>query len=1140
MKSKYRLRAVIIFMLILVMTGNMLVYAAGPSWTSLSEGLSQDPITGDFIFVTVDKAKTSDIYYRTVGFNISDPDTGDMITIALRACRYDEVQEGKLTTSTWIIPQSDVMAKIANQSTAWYNKIMYPTQDVYLRFDAILKVHDSSKYSADDNGWSGELLSDCTRYGELWDRYNYTELKTLYNWDPSYFDGHFNKLLLIAVKIKEDDPPDPSPDEIIDLLNPDDIIGKDKPDYWTYNYSTTGQFEIGDGIPTSEDITNGYHADEWYGEAGVKARRDAWHSWTFGGWISWKETIVLEDETEYDENGVPYHPSVEVTVNKMRRYEVKRNAGYWYLTGTYFYDLHDVLTESEVFPDGEHKYTSRITTNIQCLVNGEDMTQVADYHFIPNDNFHIDWPKLSAADLDLGVVSGDSESAAAAAFDRLAESKVTASGDIWVKNDTLVINGNTYMSGEPYQYKYFETAPGNIRSYFYIGDDDYGLEIDEENGKIPSVTANGEYFTTITAKYTRICLATFLLRTWKKTPENSAIGDRILTGYTQNEPVRVHTPTISPAIITNPDETQLYPGMENPNADYQLLLDGTYTIEFTPEEHFEHIGYPEMAPDLYNKYCAFKQVAFPFSVQLDGDEYEPDDSDTDVQGNKKLPGYTQWIYVPDFTINDFYIPPWAAEGNNYVIQFRVAPENIIDQYGVNHIDDTEWLLNQTLNGNPLYNYVSIYSITVQVSGRIYGFEATGINDKDTFYNDNNGNGWGFGLGQYFPFCPSKQEKRSGTLNRIGGSSVRYTVDGTLTNSWNPLDTLPFSIGRSKFRSGEGFLRRGNTFTFSLKTIANLWDEEDDYIVIEPSFRYISTSGQVKEDIDLYYNILGEKETTYLVPFGSETDRKSLQEHSIKDVRNDGAYYSEDLSINRVLRQDDGDYSRDKYNAYLHEKNPTWPTDTYQTTNNYLNKKEPCYTLGGIVINNRLRLLTGNLEELEMNLERSGDGLRYIADKNPDGSTYQIREETNPELWDRFRMSMQTWYGAYFIPNQLFVTDATFRADADGDGIKETYDNVHDYAEAKGYIDGTEDFWIKDGYLVVNFKIVSYNNGQPHLIYAAPNKDQWVIEGQPKKTKVGDTPLNTDFEIEVRPGDVAVIDIERTIWDDWYIGYNRIN
>lgn len=40
-------------------------------WTSVTEGIYQDPVTKDFVFTSVDKEKTSEIYYRTFGFTVA-------------------------------------------------------------------------------------------------------------------------------------------------------------------------------------------------------------------------------------------------------------------------------------------------------------------------------------------------------------------------------------------------------------------------------------------------------------------------------------------------------------------------------------------------------------------------------------------------------------------------------------------------------------------------------------------------------------------------------------------------------------------------------------------------------------------------------------------------------------------------------------------------------------------------------------------------------------------------------------------------------------------------------------------------------------------------------------------------------------
>lgn len=774
----------------------------------------------------------------------------------------------------------------------------------------------------------------------------------------------------------------------------------------------------------------------------------------------------------------------------------------------------------------------------------------------------------------------------------MAEDSVLQNEDIMVRNDLLRINGKTYMHSDYYRYG---DAGIQKNTYFPAEEEDFGLK-EGDSGKagqgelIPSNTANGKYDTKLVGLYKQ------LLTTHPQTYKFEKKGEKaIKEEYKSNEPIVVHTPTVASVVIEDPEtgeiingdngykNDQLFWQAVNPYVDYQLLLDGTYTIQFNPVTHLEHMGYdiPELVDSLYNKYCKFREVRFPFAVQINGKIYEPDGT-----------GWTEWIDlsldqsttiggfeggdISDLFEVDFYIPPWAEENitddpnkqtypDPYIIQYRVAPENIIDHNGVNHIDDTEYLLNQTLDGNPLYDYVSTYTVNVQVSGVIYGFQAVGINDKDGFFGPPDyadKKTWGVGSSQLFSFCPSKQEKRSGTLNRIGGTSVRYTVDGSLTNEWNERNTLPFSAGRSWAYGGEGFLKKGHTFTFTLRTISNLWNEDgdetgEDLIVIKPHFRYISPDGEVDDNVQIYcheQNVEGT-ETNKYVRFGSELDRSIVNETTISDVRNDGAYYS-DVNLGRPIfkyriqpfpnsyQQDDAEISMRLTNAFMYNKhkltNPEYPKESYENTNIYLRRTTPSYCLSDIKLNSRLRLLTGNVEQLEMNLENEGSSLQYIQDKTDDGVTYDITEATNPTLWNKMRLSMQTWFGEYWIPNQLYVTRETIKADTDGDGVEEEYETVWDYAVANGYVDGTEDFFIKEGYLVVNFQIYTVNDGVLHLTYTGGNKDQWSLEGPPEEIYTNDRPGKDPVKIDVEPGDVGVIYMDRKVDEFFYVGFNRIN
>lgn len=1169
----------------LAISGNS--FHAAEQWISVTAGVYQDPVTKDIVFTSVDKEKSSNIYYQTIGFTFADAykdESGkivetDSVNREFRWALDDietnvtvrELGNGIIET-TWRIPYGDFLELVKAQSPEWYNRIMNPVGEVYLKVDAVIRVHDAVKYGDEYNEWSGWYRPVTGQFeGELWDKYNYEELKSLYGWDGGYFKNHFNQALMIAFGLEGTviTPPDlaelgETPKSMADFTK---LIGKTVPDFTTYNYSASGQFDLSDGIPTSEDVTNGYNSDEWYGYAYVCRRKPVEKKWKFFGQIKWQEGT---GNFYKDKNG--NLQEIMVTIRKDYNYTVERSVRYWYVGGAAFYTLASIDTENIVFPNHEsYTYIRQDTTTITCSVNGQDMKTVSqemNYTWIPDDDYHIEWPEN--VDTSSIVAAGTDQNSAEEAFKDIAEKRVTPSEQIKVRNDSLGVNSHEYMNGQEYRYSEFVPGEEKLRSFYSIKDDDYGLEEDERTGTIPFDTANGKYFTSITAYFKQIVLDTDLILEHKKTPENTSLEERIKAEYISQEPVIVHTPTVSPVIVANPEtgeelsdeeqKTQLVTGAINEYADYQLLLDGTYTIKFVPETHFEHIGYDaaELTSDMYNKYCAFKQAAFPFTIQLDGDIHTPDESLADEKGNPKLAGYTEWIDLPNFSVDDFYIPSWAIEDKDYVILFRVAPENVVDQNGVNHIDDVEWLKNATLNGEPLYNYVSVYSLTVQVSGRIYGFQINGINDKDRFYDTGtNTYQWeNFGLSSYYAFCRNYEEKRAGIYNRLGGSSVRYSVDGTLTNNWNIRNTLPFSVGRSfKFGTGlsdtttatDGTLIKGNTFTFMLRTIANLWSEEDnaDYIVITPTFRYVAKDGTVIDDIDLYYDTesMDGTEQMLLVEYGSNEDRSVYHSTAIGDSRNDGSYYYEDSSINRIIKQDDAEYSKDKRNAYLYEEGISTSKESFTSANRYLMKEVPNYCLSRIVMNCNLRLLTGNLEQLEMNLENQGGSLEYLTDGRSEGGLYKVTPSSNPEYWDLHRMSMQTWYGEYWIPSQLYVTEDTFMADADGDGVEEEYDSVYEYMEKHGYLEGNEDFFINDGYLVLNFSITTYNEGKGHLAYYAANKDsidQWTAEGPPDKVVAGDPNIGTDVEIKVKPGDVAVIDLSRDIKDRFYIGFNRIN
>ena len=88
------------------------------------------------------------------------------------------------------------------------------------------------------------------------------------------------------------------------------------------------------------------------------------------------------------------------------------------------------------------------------------------------------------------------------------------------------------------------------------------------------------------------------------------------------------------------------------------------------------------------------------------------------------------------------------------------------------------------------------------------------------------------------------------------------------------------------------------------------------------------------------------------------------------------------------------------------------------------------------------------------------------------------------LADKVRASHQKWYGEYYLPNDLYAAEKGYP--------------VAEYARTHGGLDGKEGFWLKEGYVIVNFDIESVKGGDfknPVLSYwKAPKANMWAIEG----------------------------------------------
>ncbi len=121
--------------------------------------------------------------------------------------------------------------------------------------------------------------------------------------------------------------------------------------------------------------------------------------------------------------------------------------------------------------------------------------------------------------------------------------------------------------------------------------------------------------------------------------------------------------------------------------------------------------------------------------------------------------------------------------------------------------------------------------------------------------------------------------------------------------------------------------------------------------------------------------------------------------------------------------------------------------------------------------------------------------------------------------DRVKKSVQKWYGEYWIPDNTFACQKDYNvASSIGNSIP----------------NGKEDFWLKDGYLIVNFEIDTLKNADinnPQLSYwKSVNCNMWQLEGFNYTKKD-----NTGKQFSLKDGDVIFYYTDKKSLDDYSTG-----
>lgn len=120
---------------------------------------------------------------------------------------------------------------------------------------------------------------------------------------------------------------------------------------------------------------------------------------------------------------------------------------------------------------------------------------------------------------------------------------------------------------------------------------------------------------------------------------------------------------------------------------------------------------------------------------------------------------------------------------------------------------------------------------------------------------------------------------------------------------------------------------------------------------------------------------------------------------------------------------------------------------------------------------------------------------------------------------KIKQSRQKWYGEYWLPNDTYV-------------LKDDIDLIA-YATENNGIDFSEDIFMKDGYLKINFNIETSKDPSSvgeNLVYKNSQVSMYKLEGfnETKEVNINGTTKIFDFEA----GDVILYDVNRKRSDDY--------
>ncbi len=329
------------------------------------------------------------------------------------------------------------------------------------------------------------------------------------------------------------------------------------------------------------------------------------------------------------------------------------------------------------------------------------------------------------------------------------------------------------------------------------------------------------------------------------------------------------------------------------------------------------------------------------------------------------------------------------------------------------------------------NYVATATVNFEISGRIYGMKLYDISDYPRWEN---------------VFRPGETLKIKlfegavdGTMHPGFNKSYSYyyrvgTKDqyGVETGTLSKY-TFPLVNGSHPKYMNLGVLKTGYAVRFLLDTTGEMYGGASSVKII-PSFYYVDADGKNRRLVDLYYSeeINGKKHS--LVKVGSGADLVNIKNGTTGN---------------------------------LYSRIPEKELDNTAKVQN-MNLTKLSRQSSAMYSYSTFRLLKAF---------RTFIGIDYASSITSLPSYAGVKQVTG---LDKTQLSKYTqrWYGTYKIPADVHVVDSGY--------------DVYGHLKKNG-IDYRESFWLKGGYIIVNFNIITINkDGEERLSYA--NGDNYMNNG----------------------------------------------